>query len=292
MKNILKILFLSSILSANALAIDAGKETASPLAKAPVTKPAPMTDDTVVAEYDGKKVILKDVLGQYKELFENQPAMKGRKFEELDRSIQDNIIKGYVHSKLVEEEVSKTNIKETPEYKKKLEEVKNQLAQQLFIENMLKEKVKDSDVKSEYDKIKKENADKQEAKASHILVDSEQTAKEVKAKLDKGAKFADLAKEYSKDEGSKTSGGELGYFGKGQLVPEFETKAFSMKKGEVSNPVKTQFGWHIIKLDDVRQMKMPSFEEVKQSIQAKMSRDAFEKYIEEISKKHNLKVNF
>lgn len=289
MKNFVKVLFLTSLLSASSFAADNATKTQLPATTA--SKVAPMADDTVVAEYDGKKVLLKDVLGQYKELFESQPAMKGRKFEDLDKSIQDNIVKGYVHSKLVEDEVSKTNIMDTPEYKKKLEEVKQQLAQQLFIENMIKERVKETDVKAEYEKIKKDNANKQEAKASHILVDNEQTAKEIKAKLDKGAKFEDLAKEYSKDEGSKTNGGELGYFTKGQLVPEFETKAFSMKKGEVSAPVKTQFGWHIIRLDDLRQMKLPSFEEVKQSIQGKMSREAFEKYMEEVSKKHNLKIN-
>ena len=131
---------------------------------------------------------------------------------------------------------------------------------------------------------------KEEVKASHILVDTEEKAKEAKKKLSKGSKFADVVKEFSNDQSTKASGGTLGYFIEGQLVPEFEKKAFSMKVGEISDPVKTQFGWHIIKVEDKRKVKAPSKEEAKQSVVSKLNRDALEKFFDELAKKYDLKM--
>jgi parvulin-like peptidyl-prolyl isomerase len=278
MKNFLKLALITSLFSYNSIAAQDEKTTK-------------LNDNSVIAEFNGTKITLKDVLGQYKELFEKQPAMQGKKFEDLDKTIQDSIIKGYVHSKLIEKETKELKIEESEEFKKKLEEIKTQVAQQVMIDKVLSERVKDSDLKAEYEKAKKEMEGKQEAKASHILIADEKTAKEVKEKLDKGEKFDEMAKKYSTDEGSKTNGGSIGYFVKGQLVPEFESKAFSMKKGEVSGPVKTQFGYHIIKLEDIRSVKVPTFDELKPSLQNKLSREAIDNYIEELSKKNNVKFN-
>ena len=105
-----------------------------------------------------------------------------------------------------------------------------------------------------------------EVDARHILVETEVTAQEVFDKVGKGEDFAKLAETYSKDPGSKADGGKLGYFTKGQMVKEFEDAAFALKKGEVSKPVQSKFGWHIIKIEDRRTKQPPSFEEVKGQI--------------------------
>ena len=105
-----------------------------------------------------------------------------------------------------------------------------------------------------------------EVDARHILVDSEDKAKEVVEKINKGDDFAKLAVEYSSDPGSKADGGKLGYFSKGQMVKEFEDAAFALKKGEVSQPVKSKFGWHVIKIEDRRTKQPPAFDEVKGQI--------------------------
>ncbi|KKI90794.1 peptidylprolyl isomerase [Bacillus sp. SA1-12] len=117
-------------------------------------------------------------------------------------------------------------------------------------------KVTDGDLKAYYDTLKGK------VKASHILVEDEAKAKEVKDKLAKGDKFEDLAKEYSTDTGSAQNGGELGWFGKGQMVKEFEDAAFKLKEGQVSEPIKTDYGYHIIK---VTQTVKP-FDEMKESL--------------------------
>lgn len=117
-------------------------------------------------------------------------------------------------------------------------------------------KVTDEDIKTYYDTLEGQ------IHASHILVADEATAKEVKDKLSKGEKFEDLAKEYSTDPGSSQNGGDLGWFGKGAMVKEFENAAFKLKEGEVSEPIKTQYGFHIIKVTET----VKPFEEMKESL--------------------------
>ena len=117
--------------------------------------------------------------------------------------------------------------------------------------------VTDEEVQTYYDTLGK-------VEARHILVADEATANEVKKKLDEGADFAELAKEYSTDEGSAANGGDLGFFGKGEMVPEFEKAAFSMKKGEISAPIKSEFGYHIIEVTDIEKPK--PLEEIKDEV--------------------------
>lgn len=125
-----------------------------------------------------------------------------------------------------------------------------QLKESVRGELAMKEAVKSSIT----DKEAKENY-KPEIKASHILVKDEETAKKVEAELAQGKSFEDLAKQYSEDTGSKDKGGDLGYFGPGKMVKEFEDAAYKLKKGEVSQPVKSQFGYHIIKVTDIKELK-------------------------------------
>ena len=107
-------------------------------------------------------------------------------------------------------------------------------------------------------------------RARHILVESKDKAREIFEKMPHGSDFAQLAKEYSKDPGSKDQGGELGFFTRGQMVPQFEEAAFKLKKGEVSEPFESQFGWHVVRVDDRRQRAAPSFEAVKDRVVAAM----------------------
>jgi foldase protein PrsA len=123
-------------------------------------------------------------------------------------------------------------------------------------------KVTEKELKDYYDTYQPE------IKARHILVADEKTAKEVKKKLDGGAKFEDVAKEYSTDEGSKAAGGDLGWFGTGKMDPDFEKAAYALKVNEISAPVKSQFGYHIIQLTDKKEKK--SYEEMKTEIETQV----------------------
>lgn len=138
-----------------------------------------------------------------------------------------------------------------------LDSVKKNIKTYLLTEKLLKDRVKitDDQIKEYFEANKESFAQKEQVEASHILVDDEKTAQEVKKKLDAGGDFAELAKEYSTDTSNADSGGKLGYFGKGEMVKEFDDKAFSMKKGEISEPVKTEFGYHIIKVTGKKEAK-------------------------------------
>lgn len=168
-------------------------------------------------------------------------------------------------------------------------ELKELLKPQLLIEKAgLKEvKASEKEMKEYYENLKPE------IKARHILVDSEEKAKEVKAKLDGGAKFEDLAKEYSTDPGSKDKGGDLGWFGAGAMVPEFEQAAYALKKDEISGPVKSDNGWHIIQLTDKKEKK--SYNDMKKEVEyqvkvAKLDSETIQKVIDKEIKAANVKI--
>jgi peptidyl-prolyl cis-trans isomerase C len=140
----------------------------------------------------------------------------------------------------------------------------------VYFDKTIKDSFSDAQAKTFYEQQVGSRTPEEEVKARHILVESKEKATELYEKIVHGADFAQLAKEYSKDPGSKDQGGDLGYFSRGQMVPQFEDAAFALKKDEVGQPFETQFGWHIIKLDERREQAAPKFDAVKDRIRAAM----------------------
>jgi len=144
------------------------------------------------------------------------------------------------------------------------DELKSYLTMRKLIEPQIK--ISEEELKTYFDENKDSLGEAEQVKASHILVEDEAVAKEVKQKLTDGADFAELAKEYSTDEGSKENGGELGFFPKGTMVAEFEDVAFSLPLNEISDPVKSDYGYHIIKVEEKKEAKEANFEDSKATI--------------------------
>lgn len=165
------------------------------------------------------------------------------------------------------QEATKLGLQKTDEYKQQMEMARQSvLIRQLFTKQQELLKPTEADVKAEYDKLVNENKGN-EYRASHILVETEAEAKDVIAQLGKGGKFEDIAKKRSKDSGSGANGGDLDWATPSTFVKPFSDAMVALKKGEVSqSPVKTQFGFHVIRLDDTRPIEIPKFEEVQAQI--------------------------
>ncbi|ADJ24978.1 PpiC-type peptidyl-prolyl cis-trans isomerase [Hyphomicrobium denitrificans ATCC 51888] len=215
--------------------------------------------DKVVATIDGKPITEGDLAVAESEIGSDMGTMPGPQK-------RTSLLEFLIDNQLFAEAGEKAKLDQGPDFETRLAYLKRRALRELYFEKVIKGSVSDADARKIYDDQVKLLKPEEEVSARHILVETEEQAKELKAKLDKGADFAQLAKENSKDPGSKDDGGNLGYFGHGQMVPQFEEVVFKLKKGEVSAPVKTQFGWHLVKLEDSRTKQPPAFEIVKDRI--------------------------
>lgn len=153
----------------------------------------------------------------------------------------------------------------------------------VFLDSVAATAVTDEALKKAYDDKYVSAEPTKEFDAAHILVKTEDEAKAIKAELDKGADFAALAKEKSLDKGSAANGGALGWFGPGMMVKPFEDAVMALEKGKLSDPVKSDFGWHVIKLNDVRTAAAPKFEDVKEQLSGDLRQAAVEAKVKELT---------
>lgn len=174
-----------------------------------------------------------------------------------------------VMRELILQQAAKEGLDKGPEIEEKLADLKKRIIVDTFLKKKVENdaKISDEELKKFYEQNKEKFKAGEQVRASHILVKSEQEAKDILAQLKQGAKFEDLAKAKSVDT-SASKGGDLGWFGKGNMVPAFEKAAFGLKEGELSGIVKSEFGYHIIKLTGKRPAGTRSFEEAKDQIRA------------------------
>lgn len=199
---------------------------------------------------------------------------------ELRNSVREELIT----VELMSQEAVKKGLDKQAETVSQLELARQSVLVGAFMQDYLKNNpISEDALKQEYETLKLTTGSK-EYKASHILVKDEAEAKSIAAQLKKGAKFSKLASKHSLDPGSKGKGGDLGWSMPGNYVPSFADAMVSLKKGEVSAPVQSNFGWHIIKLDDVRDFNFPSFQEVKSNLVQRMQQQGAMKAVEELRK--------
>jgi peptidyl-prolyl cis-trans isomerase C len=207
---------------------------------------------------------------------------RGQKVDDNVRKIIENKL---ISSELVLQEAQKQGLDKQPDYAAKEELLRRELLVNTYIENFLKKNtVSEAELKAEYDKFKQQIGDK-EYSARHILVSTEAEAKDIIAQLGKGADFAKLAKEKSKDS-SKDKGGDLGWFPPAAMVKPFSDALVKLQKGQVTQtPVQTQFGWHVIKLEDTRTAQPPAYDKVKDSLKKQLQQTALEKHLADLRAK-------
>ncbi|MEW5944073.1 MAG: peptidylprolyl isomerase [Pseudomonadota bacterium] len=200
---------------------------------------------------------------------------------ELRKAMKDHL----VTSELIAQEATKKGLDKNPEIATQLSLLRLQVLTKAFVMDYLKSNpVSDDALKAEYDKIKAQMGDK-EYKARHILVKTEDEAKNIIAGLKKGEKFEKLA-EKSEDPGSKSRGGDLGWFPAGQMVKPFSDALAKLEKGKyTAEPVQTQFGWHVILLEDSRPAQAPAFEQVKEPLAQQLQQKQLEKIVADLKAK-------
>lgn len=227
--------------------------------------------NTVVAKVNGAEIRQSDVAVAEAEL--------GPSLAQMDPATRrDNIIAFLIDLKIVAKAAEDKKIGDAPDFKQKLGFVRSRLLMDGLLANEGKAAVNDAAMKKVYDEASKQITGEQEVHARHILVETEDQAKDIVAQLKKGADFAELAKKKSKDPGA-SDGGDLGFFTKDQMVPEFSAVAFALEPGKISDPVKSQFGWHVIKVEEKRDRKAPAFDQVKPQLEAFVVRKAQAEYV-------------
>jgi peptidyl-prolyl cis-trans isomerase C len=212
--------------------------------------------------------------------------------QKVDDNVRDVIMSKLISSELVIQEAQRAGLDKQPDYQAREELTRRELLVNTYLQDYLKKNpVSEADTKAAYEKYKSELGDK-EYSARHILVGTEAEAKDIIAQLGKGGDFAKIAKEKSKDPGSKEKGGDLGWFSLAGMVKPFGDAVTALKKGSTtSDPVQTQFGWHVIKLDDVRDMKAPPYDKVKEGLQKQLSQRQLEKMLTDLRAKAKIVDN-
>ena len=212
--------------------------------------------------------------------------------QKVDENVREVIMSKLISSELVLQEAQKSGLDKRADFLTKEELARRELLVNAYIQDYMKtHPVSEADTKAAYEKFKAELGDK-EYSARHILLGSESEAKDIIAQLGKGADFNKLAKDKSKDPGSKDKGGDLGWFSLGGMVKPFSEAVAKLQKGGLTNePVQTQFGWHVIKLEDVRDMKAPPYDKVKDGLQKQLAQRQLEKMLTDLRAKATIVDN-
>ncbi len=233
--------------------------------------------DPVVAKVHGVDIRQSDLAVAEEEAGQIPPMSPDAKQDYLVQFTADMI--------LVSKAAEDKKLGDTPDFKRKLAFTRNKLLMEALLVSSGKEALTEDAMRKVYDDAVKQMGEEKEVHARHILFratpgdekaskEAEDKVKAVIARLNKGEDFAKLAGELTEDPSGKANGGDLGFFSKEQMVPEFSDTAFGLEKGKISGPVKTQFGWHVIKAEETRVKPQPKFEEVKPQIEQYVTRKA------------------
>ena len=224
----------------------------------------------VVATVNGDKILKADV---------TKILTEGKIPADKQAEVFPMAVNQIINEKLVDMAATASKVSESADFKKRIDIIQAQLVKQIYLEDQIKDKISEKAIKAEYAKFKKENEGQVEIHARHILVPTEEEAKQVIKDLDSGAKFEDLAKKRSSGPTAE-GGGDLSWFIKTEMVKEFSDAAFDVKPGSYTKaPVKTQFGWHVINVLEKRERKIPELAAVEGPITQKLGQEAMAELI-------------
>jgi peptidyl-prolyl cis-trans isomerase C len=260
--------------AAGGILLAADRPATPPSSGAPPSSPLP-PGNTIVARVDGTELRLSDVEAAQQNL---PPQAQKLPLDQIYPILLDRLVDGA----LITEAGRKEHLDQDPDLQRRLKRYEDRLVQEAYLNRAIKDAETEDRLEARYQTFVKEKAGHEEVHALHILVKTEAEAKSVIAELDKGADFTTLAKKYSIDPGAG-SGGDLGYFGHDDMVKEFADTAFGLPAGQYTKtPVKTEFGWHVIKVEDHRVSTPPSFDEARQEVSQLVAHDVVDAKLKEL----------
>jgi peptidyl-prolyl cis-trans isomerase C len=230
--------------------------TQAPAAQAPAQSPAP---EKPLALVNGVPITQKDLDMASEDLGDRLPAMP-------DAQRRTYLVNYLIDMKILAQAAEKAKIADTPDFARRMAYYRDKVMLDDYLASEVKKAATPEAARKLYQETIATMKPEEEVRARHILVESEDDAKKIAARVKGGEDFVKVATEVSKDPGSAKDGGDLGFFTKDRMVPEFAEVAFKLKPGEISDPVKTQFGWHVIKVEEKREKPVPTFEEVKDQV--------------------------
>jgi len=246
-------------------------------AKAQIMEDKPKANDPIAATIDGKPIYLSEV-NEARSLLPAQ--FQGAPME----SIYPMLLESLIDAKISGFAAKRLGFDETPEYKHRMERVSDQLLQRILLSRHLQQKITDIAVQERYLQLVERAKSQHEIHARHVLLKTKKEAQDIIAKLDDGDDFSDLAKEFSTGPTGKR-GGDLGWFGPGQMVPQFDFALKSIETGTYSkSPVETQFGWHVIKVEDRRPQPIPTLKQSRTGIINALSAQLGQKLMQQLRK--------
>jgi peptidyl-prolyl cis-trans isomerase C len=219
--------------------------------------------DPVVARVNGTEIRASDLAIAEEDVGSNLPMTGEARRDYLTKYLSDMV--------LVAQAAEAKKVQDREDFKRRLAYSREKLLMEMMLQQEGKASISENALHQLYDEAIKQMAGEKEVHARHILVDTEDEAKAILAELKKGGDFAAIAKQKSKDPGA-ANGGDLGYFTQDQMVPEFARAAFKLESGQLSDPVKTQFGWHIIKVEEKRDRPIPEFDKVRDQLETFLAR--------------------
>ena len=249
-----------------------------------LVSPSFAADDTVLANIDGQPITEADVAMTMRDL--------GQQFEKIPAEKQKAAaLQALIEIRLMAAKGRADGVDQTEEFKRQQQFLADRVLHQATIDSAVAGKISDEDIKARYDKEVAARPPEVEFKARHILVKTEDEAKKLIAELDGGAKFEELAAKHTTDPSGKDSGGDLGYFGVGMMVPEFEKAAMETAVGSYTKaPVQTQFGFHVIKVEDKRTKLAPPLEQVKDQVKSLVLREKYTAFLDGLRKAAKVEI--
>ncbi|MFC1718570.1 peptidylprolyl isomerase [Candidatus Poribacteria bacterium] len=291
---ILTVLFLSGC-ATKAQISDSGNPESALQQEMEITETAEQVEeDNVLVVVNGEKI----TMNYYNQKMKQMSAYEKARYSGPEG--HQALLKSLILQKIMVQKAKEMGLDKDDEVQKKTRALMQEAMESVLMDELVKQEildkveVTDGEAKEYYDKNEAEFAEKEKAQARHILVKTEEEAQEVRKQLDEGADFAELAAEKSVDQHTAKKGGDLGLFERGRMVADFEEACFNLAIGEISDPVKTQFGYHIIKLEDKKEAGMKEFYEVSDAIKAKLlsgkQREEHQKWLNQLEKDAKIKI--